>query len=72
MVGDGGSNPPTTAVLAECGEVDILEALGQLPNDAIFTLHGPTTNPAQQSNYQQFECDQTASRTSRRASTPTA
>ena len=60
MVGDGGSNPPSqpTSCWPKCGEVDILEALGQLPNVAIFTLHGPTTNPAQQSNFQQFEYDQ--------------
>jgi len=60
MVGDGGSNPPNAPASCwpGCGEVDILEALSQLPNVAIFTLHGPTTNPAQQSNFQQFEYDQ--------------
>ncbi len=60
MVGDGGSNPPNAPASCwpSCGEVDILEALSQLPNVAIFTLHGPTTNPAQQSNFQQFEYDQ--------------
>ena len=60
MVGDGGSNPPNAPASCwpSCGEVDILEALGQLPNVAIFTLHGPTTNPTQQSNFQQFEYDQ--------------
>src|ERR1019366_8765766 len=48
MVGNG-PNPPANC-WPSCGEVDILEALSQLPNVAIFTLHGPTTNPAQQSN----------------------
>ena len=56
MVGNG-PNPPANC-WPSCGEVDILEALSQLPNVAIFTLHGPTTNPAQQSNFQQFEYDQ--------------
>jgi len=60
MVGDGGSNAPNlpASCWPACGEVDILEALSQLPNTAIFTLHGPTTNPTQQSNFQQFEYDQ--------------
>jgi beta-glucanase (GH16 family) len=60
MVGDGGANPPSqpASCWPKCGEVDILEALGQLPNVAIFTLHGPTNVPAQQSNFQQYEYDQ--------------
>ena len=53
MVGDGAN--PTAGCWPGCGEIDMLEALGNLPNTAIFTLHGPTTNPAQQGNYQQFE-----------------
>jgi beta-glucanase (GH16 family) len=53
MVGDG-SNPPS-GCWPGCGEIDILEALGQLPTTAIFTLHGPTTDPAGKGNSQQFE-----------------
>ena len=51
MVGDG-PNPPA-ACWPGCGEIDILEALSQLPNTAIFTLHGPTTDGS--ANSQQFE-----------------
>jgi beta-glucanase (GH16 family) len=51
MVGDG-PNPPASC-WPGCGEIDILEALSQLPNTAIFTLHGPTTDAS--ANSQQFE-----------------
>jgi beta-glucanase (GH16 family) len=54
MVGNGPTGAPT-ACWPNCGEIDILEALSQLPNTAIFTLHGPTTNPSEQGNWQQFE-----------------
>jgi beta-glucanase (GH16 family) len=50
MVGDSSNN-----CWPGCGEIDILEALGQLPTTAIFTLHGPTTAPSASGNYQQFE-----------------
>jgi beta-glucanase (GH16 family) len=48
MVGDNGDWPHS-------GEIDILELLGNLPNTAIFTLHGPTNVPWEQGNYQQYE-----------------
>lgn len=52
MVGDG-TPQPSSPCWPGCGEVDILEALSQLPTTAIFTAHGPTTDGS--SSYQQYE-----------------
>ena len=52
MIGDG-SPTPATPCWPGCGEIDILEALSQLPNYAIFTMHGPTSDGS--ATFQQFE-----------------
>jgi beta-glucanase (GH16 family) len=53
MVGDSVSN--TATCWPNCGEIDVMEQIGQLPSEAFATLHGPIAATPGDGNNQQWQ-----------------